>query len=148
MPYKKKKKYLWTVFCPLPGFHLSLSQLKSYHIGQWPNVCFLAFSHQLWPVVTQLSFQSHQILFSHASAEVKGENTPERKFASTGSGTHDHQVMSLTRSPLKTLSEKEKMLVTSIFSFTHNIFYPLKNKFQFWSHIYFVVCKFFQFGLV
>ena len=37
----------------------------------------------LTPVLTQLSFQSHQLLFSHASG-VKGENTPERKFASTG----------------------------------------------------------------
>ena len=36
------------------------------------------------PVLIQLSFQSHQLLFSHASAEVRGENTPERKFATTG----------------------------------------------------------------
>ena len=33
----------------------------------------------LTPVLRQLSFQSHQLLFSHASAEVRGENTPERK---------------------------------------------------------------------
>ena len=32
----------------------------------------------LTAVLTQLSFQSHRILFSHASAEVRGENTPER----------------------------------------------------------------------
>ena len=54
----------------------------------------------LTPVLTQLSFQSHQLLCSHASAEVRGENTLERKLASTGSRTHNHQVMSLTRSPL------------------------------------------------
>ena len=29
------------------------------------------------PVLTQISFQSHRLLFSHASAEVRGENTPE-----------------------------------------------------------------------
>ena len=40
------------------------------------------------------------------------------------------------------------MLVTSIFSFFHNVFYPSKIKFQFFSHIYFVVCKCFQFGPV
>ena len=40
------------------------------------------------------------------------------------------------------------MLVTSIFSFSHNVFYPTQNKFQFFSHIYFVVCKCFQFGPV
>ena len=32
---------------------------------------------------------------------------------------------------LKTLRVKEKMLVTSIFSFSHNVFYPSQNKFQF-----------------
>ena len=51
-------------------------------------------------VLTQISFQSHRLLFSHASAEVRGENTPERNFVSTGSRTHNHQDMSPTRSPL------------------------------------------------
>ena len=37
----------------------------------------------LTPVQTQLSFQRHRLLFSHASAGVRGEITPERKFAST-----------------------------------------------------------------
>ena len=54
----------------------------------------------LTPVLTQAFFPSHQLHFSHASAEVKGENTPERKFASTGDQTHNHQVMLPTRSPL------------------------------------------------
>ena len=44
-------------------------------------MCFLT------PVLTQLSFQSHRLLFSQ---------TPERRFASTGSSTHNHQVMSPT----------------------------------------------------
>ena len=39
----------------------------------------------LTPVLTQLSFQSHQLLFSHASKEMRGKNTPARKFALTGS---------------------------------------------------------------
>ena len=39
----------------------------------------------LTPVLTQISFQSHKLPFSHASVEVRGENTPERKLASTGS---------------------------------------------------------------
>ena len=56
----------------------------------------------LTPVLTQLFFfQSHQLLFSHAFAEVRGKNTPERKFASTRDRTHNHQVMSPTRSPLR-----------------------------------------------
>ena len=37
----------------------------------------------LTPVLTQLSFKSHRVLFSQALAEVRGENTPERKFTST-----------------------------------------------------------------
>ena len=54
----------------------------------------------LTPELTKLSFQSHRLLFSHASAEVRGENTPESKLASTGSRTHSHLVMSPTRSSL------------------------------------------------
>ena len=53
----------------------------------------------LTPVLTTF-FQSHQLLFSRASAAVRGENMLERKFASTGDRTQNHQVMSLTRSPL------------------------------------------------
>ena len=48
----------------------------------------------LTPVLTQLSFQSHRLLLLHASTEVRGKNMPQRKFASTGDGTHNHQVMS------------------------------------------------------
>ena len=34
----------------------------------------------LTPVLTQLSFQSNLLLLSHALAEVRGKNMPERKF--------------------------------------------------------------------
>ena len=51
-------------------------------------------------VLSQLSLQSHRLLFSHGSVEVRGENTPERKFASIGDRTHNHMVTSPTRSPL------------------------------------------------
>ena len=56
------------------------------------------FPDFLTPILTQM-FPKPRLLFSHASAEVRGENTPERKFASTGSLTHNHQVMHPTRSP-------------------------------------------------
>ena len=39
----------------------------------------------LTPVLTQISFQSHRLLFSHALAAVIGENTAQRNFSSTGS---------------------------------------------------------------
>ena len=42
----------------------------------------------------------------------------------------------------------EKMLVNSIFLFSHNVFYPSQTKFQFFIHIYFVICKSLQFGPV
>ena len=60
----------------------------------------------LTPVLTQLSFQSHRLLFSHASAEVRGVfftcfSRGERKESSPQPGIeHNHQVMSPTRSPL------------------------------------------------
>ena len=54
----------------------------------------------LTPVLTQLFFPKPPLLFSHASSEVRGENTLERKVASSGDRTHNHQVMSPTRSPL------------------------------------------------
>ena len=50
------------------------------------------------------------------------------------------------RSLSKKLWEKEKMLVTSIFAFSHKIFYSSQNRFQIFSQVYFVVCTFFKFG--
>ena len=50
----------------------------------------------LTPVLTPLSFQSHRILFLHASVEVRGENTPETEFASNRYRTHNYQVTSST----------------------------------------------------
>ena len=60
-------------------------------------MCFLAFLHQY---SHNFSFLSHRLLFSHASSEVRGENTPERKVASTVDRIRNHQVMSPTHSPL------------------------------------------------
>ena len=42
----------------------------------------------------------YRLLFPHASAEERGENTPERQFVSTSYRTHNHQIASPTRSPL------------------------------------------------
>ena len=46
----------------------------------------------------------------------------------------------------KTLWKKEKLLVTSNFSFSHSVFYPLKELFTIFMKIKIVVCKLFQFG--
>ena len=61
----------------------------------------------LTPVLKQLSFQSYQLFFSRAAAEVRGENKPERKFTSNGCRTQNHQVMSPTCSPLSHLGRAE-----------------------------------------
>ena len=77
-----------------------LSPLLTAKVISWrsmTHMCFLAFSHQY---EHNFSFHSHRLIFSHASAELRGENTPERKVAPTGDRTRNHQVMSATRSPL------------------------------------------------
>ena len=43
--------------------------------------------------------------------------------------------MPLSKKLLKTLLEKEKILVTSIFSFSHDDFNPIKDKFQVWESL-------------
>ena len=47
---------------------------------------------------------------------------------------------------LKTLWEKEKLLVTSNFSFSHSVFYPFGELSAFFIELKIVVCKLFQFG--
>ena len=43
-------------------------------------VMFIMLPGFLTPLLTQLFFQSHQLLFSHASAEMGGENMPKEIF--------------------------------------------------------------------
>ena len=50
------------------------------------------------------------------------------------------------KSLLKTLWEKKKMLVSSIFFFSRNVFHPMEDNFYVFSNVQFVVCKCFQFG--
>ena len=47
---------------------------------------------------------------------------------------------------LKTLWEKEKLLVTSNFSFFHSVFYPFDELSSIFIKFEIFVCKFFQFG--
>ena len=47
---------------------------------------------------------------------------------------------------LKTLREKEKLLVTSNFSFSHSVFYPFGKLSTIFTEFEIVVCKLFQFG--
>ena len=49
---------------------------------------------------------------------------------------------------LKTLWEKEKLLVTSNFSFSHSVFYPFGELSAIFMKFEIVVCKLFQFGCI
>ena len=49
---------------------------------------------------------------------------------------------------LKTLREKEKLLVTSNFSFSHSVFYLFGELSAIFNELEIVVCKLFQFGRV
>ena len=51
-------------------------------------------------------------------------------------------------SVLKTLCEKEKLLVTSNFSFSHSVFYSFGKLSAIYVKFEIVVCNFFQFGRV
>ena len=93
VPRKPLNGRIWTLmigtnWLVVLGFNASLTD----HIMRVGDAH--VFPGFLTPVLTQLPFQSHRLLFSYASAEVRGENTPERKLASTGSQTHNHQIMS------------------------------------------------------
>ena len=77
----------------------------------------------------------------------KGENYGNQHFHgfhifkkpfSSGSLTLYHTIPTLDnlrKEPFLKLWEKEKMLVTSIFSFSHNVYYHFLNKFQFLGYI-------------
>ena len=49
---------------------------------------------------------------------------------------------------LKTLWEKEKLLVTSNFFFSHSVFYPFEELSAIFIKFRIVICKPFQFGIV
>ena len=53
-----------------------------------------------------------------------------------------------SRSLLKTLREKEKLLVTSNFSFSHSVFYPFQELSAIFVKSQIVVSKLIQFGIV
>ena len=70
-------KVYWLV---VVGFNATLTD----KVISWWDTCISWFSHTS---TNNFSFWSHRLLFSHASAEVRGENTPARKVISTGDWT-------------------------------------------------------------
>ena len=62
--------------------------------------------------------------------------------------TQSQLLANFKKKSFKTLWGKEKMLVTSTFSFSNDDFYTSRDILQFLSHNYFVTGKCFQFGVV
>ena len=52
------------------------------------------------------------------------------------STTQSQLSTTLYKKPFENIVGKREMLVIKIFSFSHNVFYPFKNKFQFFSHLF------------
>ena len=86
--------YRWLVVL---GFNTTLT----VKVISWRSVTHV-FPGFLTSVLTQHSFQSHRILFSHASAEARGEKAG-KKVRLNRPQTHNHQVMCPTRSTLSHL---------------------------------------------
>ena len=100
------------------------------------HMCFLAFSHLYY---YNFSFQSHRLLFSHASAEVRGDNTPERNFASTGGSNSQpagHESYTLTTEPPSSPVVSAKVVARSI-SGSSNFFQTLTHwRYSLWKDSY------------
>ena len=61
--------------------------------------------------------------------------------------TQSRFLTTLYKKPFKNIVGKEENAGNQhflIFFFSHNVLYPFQNKFQFFSYIYYVVCKCFQ----
>ena len=102
---------------------LEFNATLTVRVISWWSVTHIVFPGFLTPVLTQLSFQSYRLLFSNASAELRGKNTLERKFASTSHWTNRSWVRYAHHwATWVGLREKEKMHVTSIVSFSYNFF--------------------------
>ena len=98
-------------------------------------------------VLTQLCFQSRLLLFSHASAEVRGENTPERKFASNGSRTHNHLVTH-THTHTHTHAHAHARTHARTHAHTQNYRTCIVNFRFFYLLIYEYICKSYSLGFI
>ena len=79
--------------------YIGVNATLTAKVISWQSVTHMCFPGFFTPVLTQIFFPKPPTTF-HTSAEVRGENTSERKVATTGNRTYNHQVMTPTRSPL------------------------------------------------
>ena len=132
-----------------------------YKSGQWVRIACLELGSSEYHPFTLTSAPHEENLSLHIRAvgpwtmnmrkTYDSNNRNGKPFPKVGINPllHNHYFLHLQkRELLKTLWKKEKMLVSSIFSFLHNVFYSSQHKLQFLSQNYFVVCKCFEFRLV
>ena len=89
------------------------------------------FTGFLTPALTRIFFPKPPTTFLSCFCRGQRRKYAGRKFASTGDRTHNHQVMSPTRSPLSHLGGKLWFIVKSI---NKDIFSPLEKKISWVLH--------------
>ena len=71
--------------------------------------------------------QMYHVFYTVKNNEANGENADQNFTAPSNPLLHRYSFWNINnRRLLKTLWEKEKLLVTSYFSFSHNVFYPIR----------------------
>ena len=83
------------------------------------------FPSFLAPALTQVSFQSHRLLFSHAS-EVRGENTDwlGQNVIFINPFPNNSGFAYLQKKSFENTVEKGQIACNENFSFSHSVFYP------------------------
>ena len=107
---------------PQPGIELTTTRSRVWHAHHWATQAGL------------IPFSISKLLHCHHINTF----TAQSRLSTT-----------LKKKPFENIvGNGENAGITSIFSFSHNVFYSSRNKFHFFSYIYFVVCKCFQYGPV
>ena len=98
------------------------------------------------PVLRQISLKDHQQLLSHASDMRHMTKLFDLEIRHLNSFPNKPWFLRVcSTSLLKTLWEKEKLLVTSNFPFTHSVFYCLRELSAIFVKFKIVICGLFQF---
>ena len=132
---RKKSLYLWHIKSVVSNYLQNLDQSTIFVIS-WR---IKASYHNDTVFLTLWNTQTHLII----TEEKKNNNLLINPFPN-----NPWFLRVWGTSLLKTLWEKEKLLVTSNFSFSHKVFYPSAELSAIFIKFEIVVCKHFEFGRV
>ena len=136
------KIFLLNPFPKSPGFYVSVVQVFWKHCGKRGKCSWRDISP--FPTLFSTRFENFVPLSSNLKLSSSNSfSLEESKICCLGKDLR----VCLT-SLLKTLWEKEKLLVTSNFSFSHSVFYPFRELFTIFINFKIVICKLFHFGRV